>query len=353
MEGIFNKLFKIKLNSHNNPYEDYLTELLCYCLQNDKEILNDFLLKFKIYTPNPEEEYLSFHTQEKLKALPNHHCESRPDMVLNFENATIYFENKISSGEGNKQLKRYAEHLNELDVTNKILVYITRDYDKKNIYKITENCTSSIKFIQLRWFEVFHLLKKHKEKPLILELLKFLKDLKLSMNNQFTPTDLITLNSFSNTLNLIDETMFGDVSSLFKKTNGSISQPLTCFTNFKRYDRYIYTSDQNYKLWCGLGYWMNSKNEKEYPELGLVLEVSPNSSKRKEIIQIFKEIREKRENWKSYSLENNTAWSGIYIQESLQTFISSENQIIDIQNYFKEILIELKNIYELYPILKK
>lgn len=353
MAGIFKKLFRLQLNANNNPIEDYLTEIFCHCLKENSEILKDFLQYFKIYNIENEELFGVFTTQYTLDSLEFHHSGSRPDMVLIYENSSIFIENKISSLEGYEQLKRYAEHLDRLETDKKCLVYITKNYEAKTELKIFQNCSTKIDFIQIRWYQIFHFLKKYNNNPIVFELLKFLKEIKLSMNNQFTPSDLIALSNFSNVQKLMNETMFGDVKKMFKNISGSVSQNSSVMTELRKHDRYIYTSDQNNKVWTGLGYWMNSNNEKEYPELGIVIEVAPRSEKRKEIITVFKDISTNIEQWESYSLNNDTAWAGVFIRKSLQSFLASQNQIIDIQEYFKSSLQDLKNIFDQHQVLKK
>ena len=353
MAGIFKKLFKLQLNSNNDPTEDYLTEIFCHCLKENSEILKDFLEYFNIYNLENEESFGVFSTQYILESLESHHSGSRPDMVLIYENSSVFFENKISSLEGYEQLKRYAEHLDRLETDKKCLVYITKNHESKTKSKIFEKCKTNIEFVHIRWYQIFNFLKKYNQNPIVLELLKFLKEIKLSMNNQFTPSDLIALSNFSNVQKLMNETMFGDVKKEFKKISGSVSQDSSIMTELRKHDRYIYTSDQNYKVWTGLGYWMNSNNEKEYPEIGIVIEVAPRSEKRKEIITAFKAISINFEYWESYSLNNDNAWSGVFIRKSLQTFLASQNQIGDIQEFFKVSLNDLKNIFNQYPVLKK
>jgi len=349
--GIFKILFDLKTNSHNQPLEDYLTELFAYCLDKDIDLLNNFFSHFGLYTSNTDNCMVS--TQFELKGLKNHHCNSRPDMAMFMDDATIFFENKINSGEGVNQLQRYAEHLNEIKNKKKTLVYLTRDFDKKDSKEILKNCNSEIDFIQLRWFQVFNFLKQYKSEPIILELLTFLKQINLSMNNQFTPIDLLTLSNFSKVRKMLDESMYGQVSEKFKEINNGISKHSASLTQLRNHDRYIYWADHNEKMWVGLGYWMNSMNEKEYPEIGIVIEVAPNSNKREAITKALSNITEKFSDWNGYNLNSPTDWAGIFVGNSLQAFLSSENHIEEIQNYFIDKLNELDKILTEFPELPR
>lgn len=115
MTGIFKVLFNLKLNSNSQPLEDYLTEIFSYCLKNDQNIVNVFLKHFSIHSHEIEEYSIS--TQYKIKSLENHETDSRPDMVVFSSDLTLFFENKINALEGKKQLSRYAEHLDTLNVS--------------------------------------------------------------------------------------------------------------------------------------------------------------------------------------------------------------------------------------------
>lgn len=342
IEGIFKILFDLKSNSHNSPLEDYLTELFAYCLSKDNDLLNKFFNQFNLYSSDADDCIIS--TQFELKSLKTHSCNSRPDIVIFLSDATIFFENKINSGEGLNQLQRYAEHLNEIKSKCKTLVYLTRDFDRKDPNEIFKNCNSEIKFIQIRWFQIFNFLKQYKSNPIILELLTFMKQIHLSMNNQFTPIDILTLSNFSKVRKMLDETMYGQVSERFIEINNGISKHSASLTQLRNHDRYIYWADHNEKMWIGLGYWMNSMTDEDYPEIGVVIEVAPNSDKRDSIINSFLSIVEQFSDWKGYNLNSPMNWAGVYTKSSLQSFLSSEDHINEIKGSFIKKLNELDKI---------
>ena len=349
MSGIFSSLYNLRLKSPHNPLEDYLTEILKYCLERDVELLQKFHIHFGIYEA-PFETY-SFTTQFKLKALDNHHQGSRPDIALFLEDATIYFENKINSGEGDEQLKRYAEHLAIGDNKPGTLVYITKDYDPKSEEYILKECPNRIRFIPIRWHQIFAFLIPFKEKPLVFELLTFMKNIKLSMNNQFSPTDIITLSNFSPVRKLMDACMFGEVREEFQRINRGVSQESTSLTQLRDHDRYIYWKNHMDGLIIGLGFWMNSENEKPYPEVGIMIQVKPSSSKRNEVVNIFNKILDKDDKWEGSNIHDPSKWATIYCRQSLQVFLSKENHIGEIQEYYGDSLKKVEQISIDYPDL--
>lgn len=342
--GIFKTLFDLRLKAHNRPLEDYLTEIISFVLNSDLDLFNEFLIHFEIIE-NRIESY-EINTQLVLKKINKHTSDSRPDMAIFLEKKAIFFENKINSKEGFKQLKRYAEHLDKITDEKKTLVYLTKHYDLKNPEKIFADCKSEIEFIQIRWHKIYRFFKKYKSDPIVFELLLFMKQINLSMNNQFNPSDIITLTNFTNVRRIMDETMFGAVSKKFKQVNKGISQKSASMTQLRDHDRYIYFRNHKERMWCGLGYWMNSRNEKDYPDIGIVIEVAPQSTSRKEIISTFQSIVSEKKSWKGYNLSNPKAWAGITYGISLQNFLSEESQTEKIKEFFIKGLEEMEDIFE-------
>ena len=350
MSGLFKILFDLQIRSHDQPLEDYLTEIFAYCLDQDGGMLNVFLKEFKIVDRDLEEYTLT--TQYELKKLTNHLVDSRPDIALLSDDTTIFFENKIDAKEGARQLQRYAEHLNLKSSKNKSLVYITRDYDPKDKKEILENCRNDIRFIPLRWYRIFRFLKQYKENPIVFELLKFMKQNNLAMNNQYSPTDIITMTNFSRVRRTMDETMFGEVSDLFKKINeGRITQASTRLTQLESQDRYVYYAAHDNKLHVFLGYWMNSGNEKDYPEVGLEIEISHAAEKSEIIKDLFIAIAEKHDRWE-VNVNDPKQWAMVFRKKSLQDFLSDNDHVASLKSYFKDVLKELATIFFEYPVLK-
>jgi hypothetical protein len=106
-------------------------------------------------------------TQESFEALDCHFSGSRPDIFIELSNDTekelIFIECKIGSEEGQNQLQRYAEHLDNIEnINKKSLIYITRDFDTKSQEHIFTNCKnkSSLVFKQFRWHQIYQFLSR-------------------------------------------------------------------------------------------------------------------------------------------------------------------------------------------------
>lgn len=351
MSSLFKILFNLQIKSSGEPLEDYLTEIFAFCLNQDVMILVDFLKKFNIAEIDIEKDSLT--TQYELKALQNHNTDSRPDMVFISKNTTIFFENKVGAIEGDHQLQRYAEHLDKSPSANKILVFITRDYAPKDKKEITKNCTNEIKFIQLRWYSIFRFLQGYKENPIAFELLKFMKLNDLAMNNQYSPVDILTMMNFTKVTKTMDETILGEISEIFEKTVGKKrTQDSARLTQLFNHDRYVYYVGYDNKILIFLGYWMNSDSEKDYPEVGIQMEISPASEVNSAIREVFNEISNKYEFWEASVLNDPRKWAMVYRKKSLQGFLSDEDQVESIKKFYKEALGELGTILSNYPDLK-
>jgi hypothetical protein len=349
--GIFKTLFDLRLKAHNRPFEDYLTEIISFVLSRDLDLFNNFLNHFKL--TEHQVESFDITTQLSLKKIKNHKTDSRPDMAVFLDGEAIFFENKVDSEEGDEQLKKYAEHLEGITDGRKTLVYITKYYDIKNPENIFENCNSKINFISIRWYNIYRFFKAYKSDPIVFELLLFMKQNNLSMNNQFNPSDIITLTNFTNVRKMMDESMFGEVSTRFKEINKTLSQKSASMTQLRDNDRYIYYSFHKKNMLSRLGYWMNSKNEKDYPDIGVEIVIEPQSSCRDNVISTFKTIVENNTSWNEQGLSNPKAWAKITYQKSLQSFLSEENQIEEIKKFFMIGLDEMERIFIENPNLPK
>ena len=358
MGSIFNNLLRLKSNSNIIPLEDFFTEIFAYLLKSSDALLCDWLNHFSISHIEYDNSFVS--TQESFDALDEHLTGSKPDVLIELSNKNrkqlIFIECKIDSVEGNDQLRRYAEQLDDIkNIDLSVLIYITRDYEKKEEKIIFNNCrnVNKLKFRQLRWYENYQFLKSNHQNVMIKEALKFMEENNMSLNNKFSNIDILALTNFPKVRKIMDETMFGDVSNKFETIVQGITQPSTCMTQFRNHNRYIYFHYQTPDFWVGLGYWIDPSSITNYPDVGIIMEVSPNAKKRTEIIEIMTEIEKAYpENWVGYKLTEAKAWSSIKRSESLQNFIHKPDHIVAIQEYFLKILDDftnLKNIYQNLP----
>lgn len=347
MSSLFKSLFKLQLRNSIKPKEDFLTEIFAHCLKDNRDLLSNFLKAFGIHEGDFNNVKIT--TQYTLSALENHDSASRPDIAIFLDNRVIFIENKIDSREGYDQLKRYAEHLDQFSLP-KTLVYITRDYDPKNDEQILKDCQDNdLLFVQKRWFDIYVLLQKYTSQPIITQLLTFMKELGLSSSKQFSPTDIITLNNFSRVRKMMNETLDGEVAKKFEYLTKIKTSRIAAMSQLRYHDRYIHKADQHSEMWVGLGYFLNSFNGKQYPDLVFRIEVSPGSNMREEVITAFKNIVEKEgSKWIGYGLNDPTSWASVNLQKGLQSVLDGEDHIKNIKSYFLDCLEELRKIRSEY-----
>ena len=344
MDDLFSKLWSLKLKSANRPFEDYLTEIFAQCLRSSSSFLDEFLESLNI---KRKDSFFNIKTQETFRKLKGHDQDSRPDIVIYLTGFTVFIENKVGAQEGVGQLQRYAEQLCQMG-GEKVLVYITRDYDKKKKEVLLEKCDpekeKTVDFDQFRWYEIHQLAKRHQANHLINELIKFMEQTGLSTNNRFSPLDILSLTNFSRVKKMMDETMHGVVSEKFIEATGGISQDASSMTQIKNHDRYIYYKNKKNKIWIGLGYWLNAFNNEEYPGLSFCVEVAPSSAKYDEIKTIMRAIVARESDWYGYNLEVEKSWSNIGYSSNLKAFLTKDNHIQAIQDFFLKAIASYQEI---------
>ena len=207
MSSLFSELFKYREREKRSPVEDYMTELIAFIFKNHRGVLISFLKECNIINEQTEIEEVKVYTQYVLK-----NSESRPDIVIKLsddegEQYEIFIENKIDAAERPNQLKRYFSYLSGKNNSCKChLVYLTKNYDnKENLDFLSES--SKVNFVQLRWWQIYQILKVHEEIEIINETLKFMKERGLSMSRNFTSFDISTLMNMNRVKEMIQESL--------------------------------------------------------------------------------------------------------------------------------------------------
>lgn len=351
--SLFSRL--LNLNTGSIPLEDFFTELVAYLFSKNKEILYAWLKDLNLFDTSTDlNAYIS--TQREFEPLDGHFAGSRPDLLIEMHDgrsrSIIFIESKIASQEGYEQLSRYAEILNKLPgFHQKFLLYITRDFEPKDYAVIFKNIPNSIvQFKQLRWHQFHRFLQSYASTMLVQEVIEFMNEHQMAHNNQFSSIDLITLSNFTKSLKLMEEAMWGEVSQRFEQVLGTIKRQNNAFRELQYHGRYLMTAEMPNKWWCGLGFILRTTSPTDYPTIRLMLEVNPKSNCRAEIIEVMKDIC-KQHNWQGYGLNDANAWSSIFQERSLQSFLSEEDHIAAIKQFFLQTLDELEKIRNEYSQL--
>lgn len=183
------------------PLEDFVTEIFAKILERNE----DFQKRFISHLGLPDDDYL---VETQKKYFPSNGRICIIDIVLKGKQsgALCFFESKVNSGEGDDQLVRYLNILNELilkdtncpEPSKRMLVYCTKNYDPK------ENSQESA-LVQLRWYEIYNMLAPFEEDTYVNDFLKLLEAKGMSQRMVFSAEDFIVYKSIQDSMNLLRE----------------------------------------------------------------------------------------------------------------------------------------------------
>ncbi len=331
--------------------EDLFTETVAHLFERRPDICLGWLDSLALITPVSEEDrrYIRATTQKSFVALEEHGRGSRPDLIVEVHHPVadelesspdlVMIESKISSWEGQDQLKRYAEHLDKMTGMKRTLVYMTRAYDPKNREEILAE-TRSVEFCQLRWHDFYNFLQAIEKDALVEEVMSFMEEQGMSRSHQISTTDLIALSGVPRAFEIFDETLDDEVKEeleAFTRNKASIYQAQQ---QVRRYGRYIVLAKlHGSDPYCFVGYNMNIAES--YPEAIVQLEAQPRAAQRDNIVAAMKKIV-LRENWESYNLGDPTAWCGIVCAKSIASFLPEDDHIAAIKRFFIESIQQLR-----------
>jgi len=360
MPSLFNTLLRLQSrHTDRTPLEDYFTELFAYLLQDAPDILAAFLVRFKL-TQLPGPVFASVQTQVRYSRLEEHEVGSRPDLVLQVESAgelgLVFIESKVGSEEIPGQLQRYAEHLaKQVGVSERVLVFITRDYEHKEAADILANVPDSgIQFVQLRWYDVYFFLNKGYSKNwLAREVCRFMEKNRMAQNLQFNPIDLLALTNFGQAKRMMDQSLDGAVLNRLQQFGGSGIKMGVAMQQFERQGRYILIADQLQGLWVGLGYFMPREDSLSYPRVGLTLEIDTrvDAESAKAIVEAMQAVAEGSADWSGTELTTTRQWVSINRQQPLQDYLHGENHLQQVTAYLLECLDAVEQVRKAYPLL--
>ena len=97
---------------------------------------------------------------------------------------------------------------------------------------------------------------------------------------------------------------------------------------------------------------MTSSAYHEHPNLGIFLQVDPGCTFRDSILSRMIDIVNNSSNsWKGFGLNNASPWPNIYYTKNLQEFLSEDDQLSSIQDFFIECIDECQKLKSNYPDL--
>lgn len=214
--SVLKRLISLYSRSSDNsrtPLEDYTTEALAGILENNQNILDEFVNKVL------EIDGEGFHldTQKFYALLNDKNC--RVDMVFGNEDTVCFLENKVESPEDHEQLDRYSKVLDLKKTAGKetFLRYCTKYFDKKNL--------DNHNFKQIRWADISGFLIKHENDSLIKDYLIFLRSNGMGESIKFSTVDLISMENIIDLVSRMNDCL-ELIKPKFKKIFGNkITEP--------------------------------------------------------------------------------------------------------------------------------
>lgn len=351
LNSLFGRLYNLLKAQEKDVLEDYLTEIVADIFE-DPELLADFLTHF---TDEQWDELsqVEVTTQKTYAKLSGHASDSRPDLVISLRKGQkpclVFFENKIDSGEGHEQLKRYADHLqlHEQDGVNTTLFYVTKRHDPKKRDEVIQT-GSRTKFRQLRWYEFYKWLSKHPN-PYGQKILSYMEEMQLNETRKFLPQDVYALQHMGRLQSMMDASLDGAVDETMTKYFGKAIGWSNRNVQMRDLDRYIKTNDQGNGIWVACGYYFT---DDDYPLVSVMMEVNPNAKDRTGIVAAMKWVDENRDEWQGEDLQDPTKWSSISCDVSLLHFLGEDDHILAIQKFFIEKLGEMHQLAQQFPQLE-
>lgn len=333
---MFSNIFYLLKNASNEPREDYLTEIFAETI-NENQLVKSFMKVFM--SKNIEPSGLKINTQQTFNKLDWHICDSRPDIVIRFfdnqskrENI-LFIECKLNAAEGNQQLKRYADHLKLLEDRGcaTYLIYLTEYHDVKKEEDILDTNVDT-NFIQIRWYQIYNWLKEFDSDRLVKNIITYMEEIKLNKSRNFTPQDIHVIQNIQKPLDLLEESLAGEVDDVLKEfiSTGKIKirdRYNQLVRDFK-YTRQTYISDY---ASVEVGFWIL---EDDYLVASTTLWIHRDHEEYIKIEKAFDKYSKDASNNFSIDRETYGDWIGLNIDRSLLDFLSEGDHVGAIQDYF-------------------
>lgn len=346
----------LRLFPESVPLEDLFTEAVARLFSKRPELCLAWLEDAGLLsygTVRACEGRVRISSQRRLRSLEHHEMASRIDLLIEVhwpssEEPTdgeavanvVMVESKIGSGEGQDQLRRYAEHLDGMaGFDGKALLYVTRAYDPKDRDKILAGLDGNVLFEQLRWHDFYRFLQGVKKDALVEEVMAFMEEQGMASNYRFSTTDLATLSGIPRAFEIMEETLGGEVKAELEAFAGSKSNHETINAMLKSSVRYVIQAPvRSSNLFCYLGYRL--RTSEGYPLAYVTLHLQSGAVGKEVPIAALKRIA-RRDGWESHGLEEPKPWARVVRTISLANVLREEDHVAALQRFFVESIRQL------------
>ncbi|MTI80847.1 MAG: hypothetical protein FH758_08185 [Firmicutes bacterium] len=262
------------------------------------------------------------------------------DVIIVNEDVVCFLENKVHSGEGERQLERYTEVLKRINYNEGKEVYLrycTKYYDPKEI--------PGVNFKQFRWANIYNFFATYyPQNDLVKEYLSFLRSENMAGTNDFNYNDLITMTTINSTISKMDEILDLAKPKLTELFGTPYQRDYERVKQVCMHDRYamwsmdVFGEGYSEVLLC---FEFSSVDEGLAPFLVVQCYCDKKNNKFKE----YKSILEEEKDFFDYvEIEDYGCWG--WFEKPLSDFMSSQNQIEQISDWFIEKLVDLSKFRE-------
>jgi hypothetical protein len=335
MANIFERLlqlYKKQKNIEKTPLEDFVTEVLVGVLQTDQQLLDCFVNEVLLIDGAD----FKVDSQVFFSLPSDQNCII--DLVFENDSTICFLENKVASGEGQRQLDRYADVLNQLHIEKSkkaYLRYCTKNYDPKTV--------TACSFYQFRWQRVYEFLEKQEKTDLIRAFIELLRGEKMAGIKDFSVEDILIMKGIQDVIAKMDEVL--DLAKpVFTQHFGQPYQ--RDFERLKQippYNRYpLWTNTYNGEdIEIMIGFEMESVKDNVDP----VLFVQVNRNKNNKFATKMQAHSEGNgEKFEFYQIENDEVFA--WYETSLLHFLTADNQKERMVAWFSEKIAKTKSILD-------
>lgn len=346
-KSLFAKILKLSAGNSVRE-EDAFTEVVAEIFRNNHELLLDWLREIGSITNEPYT-VRKISTQEQFPALKAHFHknESRPDMVIQLiglEGRKILFiESKIGIRPHLEQLQKYADHLKfSYEDQQNALVLVTRDYERPWTDDIN---LRGISFTQCRWSTLASVMERlNSLNPLEIQLIKLMDDLKILMKTKLTFADLLSLEQFNEAKCFLESVVEGKrfVEQLVKWA-GEPGIRKTQLVGHRRIVRQV-RKLKGYNYDFHFGTWLPDTTVGESVLVGFQMWLDPKSKHYAEVQKKMIEFKVNHESdgWDVDDVESKPCWFCLWNAKPIQSIVTGENHIDDIENWLLELIVMLE-----------
>lgn len=317
MSSLFTKLYSYRQRENRHNKENFLTEILAFCLEHDLKFRSACLLHLGIKEPSGKIE---------VRTQSSYTDKGRPDVELRWDHAHLLIECKVEHVERKDQLKDYVAILNASNAPQKFLVYLTKYYEEKG------SPDGSIPFHLMRWYEIYSRISSEMD-SITLQLKDYLKEEGMHQSSEFNKDDQIALRSINYTISKMNEVL-DQVKHYYHAEEElgklSIDSRASAIRNYQSYRDFKYFTDhQGYQYTLSFGFsWGEDENVNLY--LNFYFPTDRQQNKHKKYAERIGEV---------WTGANKTEYNGnpvVGFSKPLKDYIEKSEQIPAMVQLFKD-----------------